>query len=269
MLLHGHFVLLLFNFSFQCSPSYSHALRRFRKWGMCPHRLGGQHTNWSWAGPPFSKWQTCLRSICMLVGGGGGACPPFTKSSFGACILYLLHRLLHKWWLNPHVFGGGGGGSLQIGHGPVCHFETCEPAHDQFVSWWGLVRHLQTCQLCYDLQRVICTCHFAQQGTTTFAFWSLLVSRHFPPQSCTPPPPSLFDKQRSIQVVSSRQSLFQTLTPPLPPPPDRRPFFWVLLCSQNPPSPPPTHLSCGFYSAYKSDQAPPPPPSPSAGYSCM
>ena len=36
-----------------------------------PTWTGGQHTNWSWAGPPFLKWRTGQQSICMLL----GACP--------------------------------------------------------------------------------------------------------------------------------------------------------------------------------------------------
>ena len=31
--------------------------------------MEGQHTNLSWANPPFSKWRTDPRSTCMLVGG--------------------------------------------------------------------------------------------------------------------------------------------------------------------------------------------------------
>ena len=48
--------------------------RWFRKWWTNPYGLGGQHTNWSWADPPFLKWQTDPRSICMLVVVVGG--PP-------------------------------------------------------------------------------------------------------------------------------------------------------------------------------------------------
>ena len=41
-------------------------LRRFRKWRTSPH---GQHTDWLWVGPPFSKWRTSRQSICMPVMG--------------------------------------------------------------------------------------------------------------------------------------------------------------------------------------------------------
>ena len=42
--------------------------RQFCKWWMSPYGVRSQHTNWSWAYPPFSKWPTDPRSICMLVG---------------------------------------------------------------------------------------------------------------------------------------------------------------------------------------------------------
>ena len=40
--------------------------------GWARTHIGAQHTNWSGVDPPFWKWWTDPRSICMLGGGGGG-----------------------------------------------------------------------------------------------------------------------------------------------------------------------------------------------------
>ena len=47
-------------FTYTVGEHFKLVNRWFRKWG--------QHTNGKWTDPPFSKWQTDPRLICMLVG---------------------------------------------------------------------------------------------------------------------------------------------------------------------------------------------------------
>ena len=89
-------------------------IRRFRKWWMSPHKLGGQHTNWSWAGPPFLKWQTGPRSICKLVGGSYAIYESSMYNNFSAslyCAMSCVERgstTCHAWYSHLTNFARSG-----------------------------------------------------------------------------------------------------------------------------------------------------------------